>query len=488
MAVTVLDRSGRIIVASDRAADLFATPQRLVGQRYANLFAEEDRHRIRELIAAVLDKKQPVNRIEVGVSRPGKGVTPVVLEIHPVRSTHKGGGTIVTIVEGGPGDRADEPSLCPACIFLTETVSDGVIAADDRRMILGVNRVVTNITGYSPAELVGKPIEFLMPKGSAPISDASPRILSFRRRSASTLSNRLSAKDGREIPVVFSSRQICLEGRPLSLVVIRKSFRERMPQREARGADSLATLAENSPDIISRADRDLRLELETLSSRLIDTQDEERKRIARELHDGTAQNLFAMSMVLSRLIKEAPTSRWTPLMKECLTLCEESRKEIRTLSYILHPPMLENAGLASTLKWYVEGFSERSGIKVKLSVDFSTKRFPIEIETALFRVVQECLANIHRHSGSSTASVRLRVNRNRIVLLVRDWGKGMVIGSSRPGVGIPGMRERISHLRGHLAIETGTRGTSIVATVPLKSDCMTPVMKENREKGVRRNF
>jgi PAS domain S-box-containing protein len=213
--------------------------------------------------------------------------------------------------------------------------------------------------------------------------------------------------------------------------------------------------------------RRIEVELRTLSTRLLDMQDRERRRIARELHDGTAQNLFAMTIGLSRLLQQTIPPDLEGTLEECLALCEQSRQEIRTLSYVLHPPMLDEAGLVSALKWYTEGFSERSGIRVDLALEPDPGRLPLEIETVLFRVVQECLANVHRHSGSALASVRLQRKTESVILQVQDWGHGIPPEVGRAGVGIPGMRERLSQLLGHLEIESGGQGTTITVTVPL---------------------
>jgi PAS domain S-box-containing protein len=214
-------------------------------------------------------------------------------------------------------------------------------------------------------------------------------------------------------------------------------------------------------------------ELRMLSSRLLDLQDAERRRISREMHDCTAQNLFAISMALSRLLQQTAVSNFRNTLEECLSLCEQSREEIRTLSYVLHPPMLDEAGLVPAMKWFVEGFSKRTGIKVDLVVSGKSGRLPMEIETDLFRVVQEALANIHRHSGSPAAVVRLDRFSTRILLQIRDWGRGMPAeiaqfsGAGLLGVGIAGMRERLAQLNGHLDIASSKQGTTITAVVPL---------------------
>jgi PAS domain S-box-containing protein len=220
-------------------------------------------------------------------------------------------------------------------------------------------------------------------------------------------------------------------------------------------------------------------ELLRLTVRLFNLQDEERRRIARELHDETAQNLFAITFNLARLQQHAATqdAEMQQLVADTITLGDESLREIRTLSYLLHPPLLDQAGLVSALRWYVEGFIKRSGIYVDLISLQQIGRLPSEAETALFRIVQESLTNIRRHSGGTTASVRLEKKKNGdIVLQVKDDGHGMTLGDSlNPaddiqglGVGILGMRQRMRQLGGRLEVASGEEGTTITAIMPFK--------------------
>jgi PAS domain S-box-containing protein len=218
-------------------------------------------------------------------------------------------------------------------------------------------------------------------------------------------------------------------------------------------------------------------ELSQLTARLFNLQDEERRRIARELHDGTAQNLFAISIDIDLMRKQTSNgdSEINSLLDESATLCEQSLQEIRTLSYLLHPPLLDQVGLVSALKWYVEGFTKRTGIEVNVVALEGVGRMGSEIETALFRIVQESLSNIRRHSGSETANIRLRRDSREITLEIKDQGKGMNVhehfgptaGMPELGVGIPGMRQRLRQLGGRLDIITGASGTLVTAVIPL---------------------
>jgi signal transduction histidine kinase len=216
-------------------------------------------------------------------------------------------------------------------------------------------------------------------------------------------------------------------------------------------------------------------ELMQLTSQMFRLQDEERRRIARELHDGTAQSLFGISMNLAKLnelSQDKPGAK--RLIDECDSLANESLQEIRTLSYLLHPPLLDEAGLVSALQWYVQGFIKRSGIYVDL-VALPMDRLPADVELALFRIVQESLTNVRRHSGSKTARIRLENKSGEIMLEIQDQGRGMpgqtVSEDSQDiiemGVGIPGMRQRLVQLGGRLEVTSNSHGTTITAVLPL---------------------
>jgi PAS domain S-box-containing protein len=227
-------------------------------------------------------------------------------------------------------------------------------------------------------------------------------------------------------------------------------------------------------------------ELQELSARLLSAQDEERRRIARELHDVTGQNLTAIGLHLEILEKSVETS---PAVKKLLTesrqLCRESQNEIRTLSYLLHPPELDVLGLVGALSWYVEGFWKRTGINVLLDTREDIGRLPREMETDLFRIVQEGLTNIMRHSGSETAIIRLEKSESQFVLQIEDSGRGlpkkMLLADEEPGsafgVGIPGVRERLRQHGGSLEIRSTDQGTTLTCVVPLTS----------RRQGIRRS-
>lgn len=217
-------------------------------------------------------------------------------------------------------------------------------------------------------------------------------------------------------------------------------------------------------------------ELARLSSRLMQVQDEERRALARELHDTTAQNLLAIGLNAARLREPiaAAGEKALRVLAETLDLSEQCLQQVRTLSYLLHPPLLDEMGLASALRWFARGFTERSNIDVKVNlVEESGLPLPREIATALFRVAQEALSNVHRHSGSATALITLHRGEDVIRLDIADRGRGLKGpinaggGVQAIGVGVAGMRVRLEQLGGRLEIESDASGTCVVATVPL---------------------
>jgi two-component system NarL family sensor kinase len=221
-------------------------------------------------------------------------------------------------------------------------------------------------------------------------------------------------------------------------------------------------------------------QMRTLTARLMRAQDDERRRIAQMLHETTAQDLAALKMLLARLNRTSDhlSDSERNALAESMSLAEQSMTDIRTLSYLLHPPFLDETGLLSALRWYVAGFGERSGITVDLELPESFERLPLDTETALFRIVQESLINIHRHAASETARIRLQRNAGTIALEISDRGHGIpqalltriTSGGSAVGVGIAGMSERIEQLGGSLEITSGNRGTTVRARLPLRKD------------------
>ena len=257
-----------------------------------------------------------------------------------------------------------------------------------------------------------------------------------------------------------------------SVVVVMGEARRRQEEQLRSAQGRLEVQVQERTAELAAANQGLR----ELSARLLQLQDDERRRIARELHDSVGQTLVALSMNLS-----AARADIEQLTKAAITLSDSEAlvrnmsDEVRTISHLLHPPLLDEAGLASAVRWYVDGFAQRSKIEVHLDLPDHFARLERESETAIFRIVQECLTNVHRHSGSSVAKIRLRHSDGQVLVAVEDKGKGIPQGkqngmdsSGSPGVGIRGMRERLRQLGGNLEIESTGSGTVIIARLPVK--------------------
>jgi two-component system NarL family sensor kinase len=223
-------------------------------------------------------------------------------------------------------------------------------------------------------------------------------------------------------------------------------------------------------------EKSIEKKLRELSVRLIAVQDFERRRISRELHDCTGQTIALLKMNLDRLAKLGQLSpEQAGLVSESVALVQAMSVQVRTISYLLHPPLLDEVGLVSALRGLVEGFSERSGVEARLQIDDDFTRLPSEMEISIYRIVQECLTNIHRHSGSPTARIRVEQQATEIEIEVQDDGKGMPIeeNTNGVGVGLAGMHERARQLGGALEINSNGKGTTVIARLPFSNGSAT---------------
>ncbi len=236
--------------------------------------------------------------------------------------------------------------------------------------------------------------------------------------------------------------------------------------------------------LVERAMRESAVELEKkvdertaalrhLSNRLMTMQDDERRRIARELHDGLGQEMVALKMLLNGISQSPRTLK--KYIGDATGVVDRATQQIRTLSYLLHPPLLDEVGLQSALRWYLEGLTQRSGIETKLEVSPAAfPRLSLELETAMFRIIQEALTNVFRHSGARQAWISLTQREGEVVVSVRDDGKGVADGivelrSGVPGVGIRGMSERAKEFGGQLQVAKAHPGTIVKLTIPLSA-------------------
>lgn len=274
------------------------------------------------------------------------------------------------------------------------------------------------------------------------------------------------------------NRQRQLQGLLLQEKKSRLKLRSAHDQLEHRVKERTSELSRTNDELTweikerKRAERDLR----NLSAKVLTIQDEERRRIARDLHDGVGQTLIAALMAVSQV-----TSCPEPLPTACQAglrdvegLLQQVVQEVRTVSHLLHPPLLDESGLLSAIQWYAEGFSKRSGVQLKLEVDGRSQRFGRDVETGLFRIVQEALTNVHRHSAAKAVHIRIKSTGGGLTLSIQDDGKGIPSDAMRNtphrshGVGLASMRERSALLGGTFNVESNSRGTLILVSVPLQ--------------------
>lgn len=332
---------------------------------------------------------------------------------------------------------------------LIDLSREAIFALDDTGKIIFWNRGAEQLYGWSAQEAAGRsPVELLKTELPRPLAQ---------------IENILRSEPYWDCELKQTTRQ----GKRIT-VASRWALWEEKGQH--RGMFQL------DMDITRR--KQIENELRILSGRLLSLRDEERRRLARDLHDSVGQMLAGagmnLAMVQRRLSNAEPATN--RLLQDLGLLIEQSVKEVRTLSYLLHPPLLDEVGLPSALEWYVSGFAARSQIKVELNVAPNLGRFRNEIELAVFRIVQETLTNVHRHSGSATASITLSRSPSQVRLKVEDQGKGMSLPvpgeatEDRPplGVGISGIRERVRNLGGQMQIRTGSSGTVVEVLFPVE--------------------
>jgi PAS domain S-box-containing protein len=364
--------------------------------------------------------------------------------------------------------------------------ADAIISADADMRITLYNQSAENIFGFSAKEALGQSLNILIPghfhaaheRHVAEFSESAKQSLHMsKRRRVFGL-----RKDGTEFPMSASVSRLDLDGEKCFTIIcsdvtqevraaeeLRKAHDELELRVRERTADLVQSNQLLQSEIIER--KEAEQQVQDLSRRMMRVQEEERRNLARELHDGATQNLVALTLNLAPILEAIDVTPATRAMiEECMRLIDESTNELRTISYLLHPPFLEALGLSRTLRGYVEGFSKRSGIAVSLTAEGELDRLGFDIELAVFRIVQESLSNVHRHSHSSTATILLVRQGSSLNLEIADQGRGIPPGKDKTGVGIGSIRERARLLKGTVNITTNFSGTVIRVCLPLPEE------------------
>jgi PAS domain S-box-containing protein len=387
--------------------------------------------RVTDLLARVAELEETLRAIRMG-------------EVDAVLVSGPGGDQVFTL------QGAEHPYR-----LMVETIDEGAATLADDGTVLYANRSFAEIFDVALEKFIGAPLnDFVFGEDrellAALIADANTNIVRGEIR-------------------LDSHRQ-----RP-------RTIRLTLSPVHEQGVHTICVVATELTELIetNEALRVSEVSLRQLSARLLKLQDEERRRIARDLHDTTGQKIAVLSMTLDRLAKLVDTRKVDvkDALAESRDVVGKIGEEIRTLSYLLHPPLLDECGLASAVLWYAEGFKKRSGIHLNVSIDEELVRLSTDAETALFRVLQESLTNVHRSSGSPSADIRIFQSPSNVHLEIVDHGKGVKAGTERSsfdgaptlGVGIPGMRERIRQLGGQLEVEFSNEGTRVHASLPMEA-------------------
>jgi two-component system CheB/CheR fusion protein len=443
-AILILDGNFRVLVANPSFYTCFRVSS---GETLNRLVfdlgnSQWDIPALRLLLKNISSQQTRIDDFEVRHNFEQLGERIMILNARRIRSAQ----SLILLSIDDVTDRRKEKEALERQAAVLDLARDTVIIRRPDGLILSWNRGAEATYGWCPEEAIGKiSHQLLHTEFPKPLADLERE---FHRDGhwEGELVHRSKSGDRRTV----SSRWVLLE---------------------QEGVESVVLEINTDVSPLKQSEETLR----RLSAYLMTLQDEERRRIARELHDSTGQKLAAAKLQLDTLIKSGNLKHYEKSIAETVQWIDDCFQEVRTLSQLLHPPLLDEAGLISATRWIVDGFSDRSKIKVNLQMDGEVGRLPQPIELALFRVIQESLSNIHRHSGAKTAQIKLVRSDGSVALEIHDTGKGIPpellsdSGSRKQvvGVGILGMRERLSQLGGSLQIESSKSGTTVKVSIPV---------------------
>jgi PAS domain S-box-containing protein len=405
---------------------------------------------LRDLLASIAHQKTRIDDFEVRHKFEHLGERIMILNAR--RLDPRQGEFLIFLSIDDVTEKRRQTEFTNRQMALLDLAHDASMVRDFEGQIQFWNRGAEELYGWKKDEALGKTTHSLL---KTQFPQPFPEVLEQVRRNRHWEGELIHAgRDGRRI--VVSSRWVYVEQ-----------------------GDAKPVILEINTDITDKKESEENLR--ELTGRLMQIQDEERRRIARELHDSTGQKLAVAKLHLDTMARSPETKTHASKMKESSQLIDEAFRDVRTISHLLHPPLLDETGLASAARWLVDGFSERAKIQVEFKISGNLARMPQPVELALFRILQESLSNIHRHSGAKKARILLAQTPQSVTLEIHDDGKGLpknlLSGSSvrmnRVGVGILGMNERLSQLGGSLEISAEKSGTTVRATIPIQQAAQT---------------
>jgi PAS domain S-box-containing protein len=383
-------------------------------------------------------------------------------------------------------DRRQNERASNLLAAVVDSSDDAIITKNLDGVIMSWNKSAERLFGHTSEEAVGKHIFLVIPEERR---DEETQIIERIRRGERVdhFETQRIRKDGTLIdlsltisPVKDGSGQVIGASKIARDITETKRVEQvwRQSEENLRAVtNSLETQVQTRTMELERRNADIfeqAEQLRELSNQLLKIQDDERRHIARELHDSAGQIIAALGMNLADITQRANNNpALAKALEDTQNLVQQLNREIRTTSYLLHPPLLDESGLSHAIQWYIQGFKERSGLDVELIVSDDFGRLPADVELSIFRIVQESLTNIHRHSGSKAGKIRLSRDTDGISLQIQDYGKGLsaerlaAIKANRAGIGLTGMRERVRHFNGQMDIQSNGTGTTISVGLPV---------------------